>query len=335
MRTNRPSLYHSKGLPLFLVAAILLTQSTTHGFVPPIPSATWQPPSTTRTAFVTQPITFPTTTMTTSRTTTTTKLPRLSMVKYEDLLEKLPSPAVVDAVDAMSEKRVVASDVAVAAGVSLSQARKDLVALASLSAGDIAVDTDGELIYQFPRNLKSVLAQNSAKYQLVSAFRKAWPGIFWFVRVSFGITLLVSLFAIFSTIIFLQSSSSSSSSDDRDDRRQGGGGMSFGGSYIWGPSPLDIFFWNRPYGYYATADPFQKPDEMGFLPSVFSYVFGDGNPNAQLEEKRLALVANVIRANKGAVTAEQLAPFCDDAPSPADYEQKTYVDEVRILILLG
>ena len=142
----------------------------------------------------------------------------LQMVKYEDLLEKLPSPKVVDAVDKLPEKRVIASDVAAAAGVSLSQARKDLTALASLSQGDIAVDADGELIYQFPADLKGTLASNSAKYQTTQALQKAWPKIFWAIRASFGVTLLVSLFAIFSTLLFVQSSSSSDR-DDRDDRR--------------------------------------------------------------------------------------------------------------------
>lgn len=238
----------------------------------------------------------------------------VKMVNYQDLMEKLPSEKVIEVVDAMP--RVVAADVAAQAGVPLSEARKELVALASLSQGDIAVDKDGELIYQFPSNLKATLAKNSAKYKTAAAIRKAWPSLFWFLRASFGVTLLLSVFAIFSTIVFLQSSSSSRSDDDRDGNRRGS--MSFGGSYIWGPSPLDFLYWDRPYGYYASPY-YQRPDEMGFLPSVFSYVFGDGNPNETIEQKRLALAANMIRANNGAVTAEQLAPFCDDAPDPAEY----------------
>ena len=264
-----------------------------------------------------------------SQSVSTQRMPH-RMVKYEELMEKMPSTAVVDAVEATSSGKVIAADVAAAAGVSLSQARKDLTALASLSRGDIAVDTDGELIYIFPQNLRSVLSNNSLKYNALATFRKAWPGLFWFIRVSFGVTLLVSLAAIFSTILFIQSSSSS---DDRDDdRRDRRGGMSFGGSYMWGPSPFGIFYWNRPYGYYY-AEPSQRtdPEEMGFLPSIFSYVFGDGNPNAQVEEKRLSLAAATIRENKGAVTAEQLAPFCDDAPTPSKFGEATYVDEVSTM----
>ena len=79
-------------------------------------------------------------------------------------MEKLPSKSVIDAVVDAKGDKVVASDVATRAGVSLSQARKDLTALASLSRGDIAVSSDGELIYEFPSNLQGVLSSNSAKY---------------------------------------------------------------------------------------------------------------------------------------------------------------------------
>jgi hypothetical protein len=254
-------------------------------------------------------------------------IPSLRMVSYEDLQEKLPSKAVIDVVS-MKPEKVVASDVATAAGISLSQARKDLTALASISRGDISVDKDGELIYSFPRDLNSVLASNSVKYQTLQLARKVWPAVFWGVRVSFGVTLLVSLVAVFTTIFFITSSSSNNDDRRRDDR---GGGMSFGMGGMWGPSPLDFFFY-RPYGSYGYyGQPERDPEEMGFFESVFSYIFGDGDPNAGLEEKRLGLVASMIRENKGAVTAEQLAPYCDGAPNPQELASKTYVDESFVL----
>lgn len=251
-------------------------------------------------------------------------------------MEKLPSKSVIEVVEKSPDGKVIAADVAASAGVSLSQARKDLTALATLSQGDIAVSSDGELIYEFPRNLNSVLANNSLKYKTRQAFLKVWPGLFYVLRVSFGVVLLASLAAIFSTIFFLSQSSSSSDDDRRRDNRGGGmGGGSFGPSYsyFWGPSPLDFFYY-RPYygGYYAAPGrPAKDPDEMGFLESTFSYIFGDGNPNDGLEERRLSLAANMIRENKGSVTAEQIAPYCDDAPPPNTNADKTaYVDEVCI-----
>ena len=260
----------------------------------------------------------------------------LYMVNYEDMIAKLPSKAVLDVIENSPKDSVIASDVSAAAGVSLSQARKDLTALAAFTRADLAVTNDGELLYTFPSNLKSVLAQNSAKYQLMQSFEKAWPVLFWLIRVSFGVALIASLVAIFSTIVFIQSSSSSSDERRRDER--GGGGL-FGGGYrgYWGPSPFDVFFY-RPYGYYGyygTGASYRDPEEMGFLESIYSYLFGDGNPNAGLEERRLALAASVIRQNKGAVTAEQLAPFCDDSPSVSTAERSTYADESFVLPIVS
>ena len=101
-------------------------------------------------------------------------------------------------------------------------------------------------------------------------------------------------------------------------------------------SPFDFLYY-RPYygGYYGTTA-VRDPEEMGFLESVFSYIFGDGNPNEGLEERRLSLVANMIRENQGSVTAEQLAPYCDDAPPPnPNADLQAYVDEVRNDIFLS
>lgn len=109
-----------------------------------------------------------------------------------------------------------------------------------------------------------------------------------------------------------------------------------GGSfnYFFGPSPFDFFYY-RPFGYYGyygqPVNERRASDDMGFLESIFSYIFGDGNPNAGLEERRLALASNMIRQNKGSVTAEQLAPFCDGSEDPQTVLGKTYVDESFVL----
>jgi len=255
----------------------------------------------------------------------------------EKVLEKLPSKPVVDAVIESKTETIIASDVATRAGVSLSQARKDLTTLASLSQGDISVSKDGELLYEFPNDLNSVLSSNSAKYKARQAFEKAWPLVFTGIRASFGVALVASVLLVFSAIIVLQTSGGSSDDDRRRDDRRGGGMSPFGGGFggFWGPSPFDFFFY-RPYGsygYYGTGNEAKDPEEMGFLESVFSFVFGDGDPNTGLEEKRLSLAAQMIRDNKGAVTVEQLAPYCDAPNIPST--SSSYVDESFVLPIVS
>jgi len=263
---------------------------------------------------------------------------------YDQLMERLPAKKVVKAVEE-SDGPIVASDLATKAGISLTQARKDLTTLASLTRGDIAVSSDGELLYSFPDNVNGVLSSNSAKFRALSTWKeKVVPPLFYATKVGFGVVLVASLVAIFSTIFFVTSGGGRDDDDRRDDRRGGGfgGGGMFGG--FWGPSPFDFFYYRPYYSRYYYSPAYdagggrqqRAPDEMGFLESVFSYVFGDGNPNGDVEERRIALVAEMIRQNGGAVTAEQLAPFCDDAPMPltADGklgEERVYVDESFVL----
>jgi hypothetical protein len=251
------------------------------------------------------------------------------------VLEKLPSEAVINAVDDNGGRdgKVVASDIAAKAGVSLNRAAQDLVTLAALTRADVSVTRDGQVLYTFPTNVRAALAQRSAKYQALQTWeQKIWPIAFWVIRISFGVALLASLVAIFSSILFLQTSSNSSDDDRRRDR--GFGGSMFGG--YWGPSPFDVFYY-RPYGTYGYygSETQRDPEEMGFLESIYSYLFGDGNPNIGLEERRLALAAAMIRENKGVATAEQLAPFCDDAPSVTMAAESTYVDESFVLPIVS
>lgn len=278
---------------------------------------------------------------------------------YTKLMERLPTSSVLSAVEKYNGAPMVASDLAATAGISLGSARKELTSLVTLAEGDIAVNTDGELIYTFPTNIRSVIASASAKYRSLQLWQeRVYPTLLYATKLGFGLVLFASLIAIFSTIFFVLSSGGSSS--DRDDDRRGrrggfggGGGMPMGMGGFWGPSPFDFFYYRPYYSRYYVAgggrgrqQQQRNPDELGFLESVFSYVFGDGNPNGDVESRRLSLAASMIREYGGAVTAEQLAPFCNDAPMPLPStasastnnvgssklgEERAYVDESFVL----
>jgi len=256
----------------------------------------------------------------------------------EDDLANPPDKNVVDAVEGMGGNQLLASDVATKAGVSLSTAQKSLSALASLTRGDIAVTSSGDLLYTFPAtSVKAALASNSLRYRIQSTWdRTIWPNLFWGIRVGFGVSIFVSLLAIFSTFLFLSASAGGGDGEDdrRDDRRRGGGGGMgmFNMFNMFYPRPL-YFSSGRNYGYYGVNDPYNptasrnrrtsaetdEDEEPNFFEKIFSYIFGDGNPNRGLEEARLRGAAEMIRSNGGSVVAEQLAPFCD-VPDPDDME---------------
>jgi len=146
--------------------------------------------------------------------------------------------------------------------------------------------------------------------------------------------LIVSLAAVYSAIFFISTSSSSSDDDRRDDRRRGGGGggFGFGGPALYlGPSPFDVFYY-RPYYSYGTMGRQQREPQMGILESVYSYVFGDGDPNVDVERRAVRAAASAIRKAGGAVTASQLAPFVPEPPlSLFDGLESSVVDEQFVL----
>ena len=80
--------------------------------------------------------------------------------------EQVPNQSVISAVERLGGKGVLPSDIAAAAGISLSQAKQELTRLAAVSQADLAVSTDGDLIYKFPSGLSSIVAKNSAQVGL-------------------------------------------------------------------------------------------------------------------------------------------------------------------------
>lgn len=97
---------------------------------------------------------------------------------------------------------------------------------------------------------------------------------------------------------------------------------------------FDLAYYNSSpyYGYYGRVDVYDpqqvqqaemEEEKSGIFEGIFSYIFGDGDPNgANLEAARLRECSRVIRANGGAVTAEQLAPFCDlEDPDEGSYQE--------------
>ncbi|KAG9134639.1 hypothetical protein Leryth_000961 [Lithospermum erythrorhizon] len=67
---------------------------------------------------------------------------------------------------------------------------------------------------------------------------------------------------------------------------------------------------------------------MNFIDSVFSFVFGDGDPNQGIEEERWKLIGEYIASNGGVVAAEELAPYLDV------YTTQTQDDDSYILPVL-
>ena len=282
---------------------------------------------------------------------------RLYQLLNDNIREKLlvPSDRVMDAIEVVKDRtdpsmlqqngknslRVSVSDIASLAAVDFSTAKQNLIALAYLTEGDLDVATDGEVIYSFPTNFKSILYQKS----LINKLRRLYfsyiePPLAYSLRISFGIMLLTSLAIIFTS--FVAFSSSSSSSSDRDNDRDGRRGATRLNLWI-GNSPFDLLYYRGGSSGYSNYDQqvidYYRDHEvspkyrMGFLESFYSYIFGDGDPNDKVSAVSLQAVANVIRRNNGTVTAEQIAPYLNP-PKLEKYIESGIADESFVLPVL-
>jgi len=253
--------------------------------------------------------------------------------------DPLPPERIVAAVETTysrrpSAGRLTAADVSAESGIPLDEAASGLTELASALAGtkgvSVASSNRGELLYSFPPDVRKELASLSTAAKAREAWSTAKPVLATVGRVAFGLALFASIALVFTAITVI----TEGSRDERDDRRRdegGFGGGGFGGNFMfgYGYSPLDLFF-PRPFGFYSYGW-WEPPPRMSLPEAIFSFVFGDGDPNAALSAARTRGVADVIRANGGAVVAEQLAPFLDPPArlpaDPGDYN----VDESWVL----
>ncbi|EOY08246.1 Iron-sulfur cluster biosynthesis family protein isoform 1 [Theobroma cacao] len=234
--------------------------------------------------------------------------------------DKLPSDVrkrTMEAVDALGG-RVTIGDVSSKAGLNLNQAQKALQALASDTNGFLEVSDEGDVLYVFPKDYRAKLAAKSLRIRFEPWVDKAKAALEYLVRVSFGTALIASIVLVYTTIIALITSRS-----DEDNR--GRRGRSYDTGFTFYFSPTDLFWYWDPYYYRRRRLRTDDDEKMNFIESVFSFVFGDGDPNQGIEEERWKLIGQYIASNGGVVAAEELAPYLDLQTTNGAMSDESYV----------
>ncbi|MBF2055769.1 MAG: hypothetical protein IGQ45_00825 [Cyanobacterium sp. T60_A2020_053] len=225
-----------------------------------------------------------------------------------------PNPAIMQSVEALNY-RVTVGDVALKSGLDVQIAQQELLNLASSANGHLQVADTGDIVYLFPQDFRNVLRNKYWRLRLKSWLEKIWNVIFYLLRISFGIILIASIILVLIAIvvIVIGMSSNRDDNDNRSINNSRGGGMMFFPRFWFTP---DFFYIFSP-NYHRRNNRFQQlenqqENELNFLESIYSFLFGDGNPNQNLEERRWREIASVIQSAKGAVIAEQIAPYLDN-----------------------
>ena len=229
-----------------------------------------------------------------------------------------PNPQIVKSVEQLNY-RVTVGDVAAQAGLELNLAQQGLLALAADAGGHMQVADSGEILYLFPKNFRSILRDKYWSLRLQQWWGKVWKVLFYLIRISFGIILIASIILMLVAIaVIVISVSSSRDGDDRDRGYNRGGGFMYIPRFWIG----DLFWFFDPnYNTYRRQRRQQVSgqSQINFLEAIFSFLFGDGNPNENLAEERWQKIGAVIRNNNGAVVAEQIAPYLDEVDADEDY----------------
>ncbi|MEM9503628.1 MAG: hypothetical protein AAGA01_06685 [Cyanobacteria bacterium P01_E01_bin.43] len=231
--------------------------------------------------------------------------------------------AVMEAVESL-DYRVTVGDVAAKSGLELAVAQQELNALAADTLAHLQVSEAGEIAYEFPKGFRAILRNKYWQLRWQQTWEKIWGVLFYLIRISFGVLLLLSILLIMVAIAIILIALSAS---QRDDDRGGGGGFGGGGMIFVPRFWIGDLYWLFNYDRYGRRAPRrvnQRPnqrsnrrgqrndDDMNFLEAIFSFLFGDGDPNAELEERRWREVGAVIQNNGGAIAAEQVVPYLDN-----------------------
>ena len=273
-----------------------------------------------------------------------------------------PSDAFLNAVDRAPDRRLCASDAAALGGIDLDTAKAELMTLASITEGNMEVTQDGDIIYSFSPDFRSVLQMRSPALKLRRLWQTVRPPLLTIVRFSFAVALFSSL-AIVATAFIASSGGSISSSNnnsknrdgDRESNQQLGytrptsssisiNGFNFSprylGNYYKNPDKLDTRVATenlspdqsdilREFSRDNYAD---ESSHISTVESFFSFVFGDGDPNTRFSQAQLLAIASKIRSNGGVVVAEDLAPYLNPPPFIEDgADDSSVVNESWVL----
>jgi hypothetical protein len=234
-----------------------------------------------------------------------------------------PNPQLMTAVEQLGY-RVTCGDVVSHTGIYLEEVRGGLLTLANQTGGHLQVTETGEVIYVLAPDFRQILRRKYIRLQLKEWFDRFFSIGFYLIKMLFGILLIASISIVYLAILALTLTAIFGS-----DGGDCGDCGDCGGSCV-----LDIFNWggnttSDSDSTMTTADSQtrrktpRKP--LNFLEAVFSVLFGDGNPNADLEQRRWSYIANLIHRQQGVAIGEQIAPYLDDFGKGFDREYENYM----------
>ena len=229
------------------------------------------------------------------------------------------------------------ADLIVRTGLPKHQVETEIRAVADEFGARLRVTESGEILYSFPQGMHS-------RYRgLGPTLRKFWKGfkkgaavVASFLFKIWIVVMLVGYFVLFLALVVLSLVGSVAVQSGNRGSRSRGRDSGAGGLFLTGRI-LELFVRIWFYG-----ELFKTPDQRYYdrerrmargkerrplYKAVFSFVFGDGNPNEPWEETEKKAVVAFIQANRGAMTLEEFMVLTGHRPREAEVAINRYLYE--------
>jgi len=241
-------------------------------------------------------------------------------------------------VDAFKKNRdgATVADITARTALPLEKAKELIPRVADEFSARLRVTESGELLYSFPAGFKSrYRGLGVTLKRALRALGKAAALVGTLLFKAWIMVMLVGYFILFMAIALVAlvasvAVSSSGSNDDRSSSRRGGG---LGGLYLasrifdlmirlWFYSELTKSLDRSTYGRpYSRAS---RPKGRPLHQAVFSFVFGDGNPNADWDSRERQSVIAYIQANRGVISLPEFMTLTGTTPGDAESRITAY-----------
>ena len=218
---------------------------------------------------------------------------------------------------------VTGADITAKTALPLETVRELLPVCADEYSARLKVTESGEILYVFPRGFSS--RYRGARAVLGRFFEKAASALARAACALFKVWILVMLVGYFVLFILIALAAimlsvvAQSSSRERDSRSRDGGGGFIVVTHlldmiirIWFYSELTKSFDRRDYA--RRSRPPRKP----LYKAVFSFVFGDGDPNAGIESREKQAVLAYIQTAQGVLSLPEYMILTGKRPQEAE-----------------
>ncbi|MDR1410971.1 MAG: hypothetical protein LBI91_02055 [Spirochaetaceae bacterium] len=231
-------------------------------------------------------------------------------------------------------KGATVADIVARTALPLETVRDLVPAAADEYSGRLEVTESGEIRYSFPRGFTSKYRGFRAGLRRAAAgFAKglriggAWAFKVWIMAMLVGYFLFFMLLAV-AALALSVAASFQSNSNSRSSK--GDGGLLLASSLfntiirIWFYS--ELLNTDRRYSRSYRGVP-AKPKGRPLYKAIFSFVFGDDDPNARWDEQEKRAVIAYIQENRGVITTPELAMITGLTPGEAEGRITAYCAE--------